>query len=252
VSAELRGMGVPKGPLVVVSPHLDDGVFGCGELLLAHPGSVVITALARPREDYRHVTDWDARAGFAAGEDVVAARRAEDRAALAHLGARPVWLDYTERQYGEPPSPDELADGLEAAILATHLRTVLIPLGMFHSDHVLTNQAGLIVLRRRPEWSWFGYEDAMYRRIDTLFAERMARFPEEQVAASPAGESPPAGAVKWRAMQEYRSQLRALDSPGRPGYADALQPERYWRLAAAEWPAGRGAYRAAAHEPPSP
>ena len=66
--------------------------FGCGQLLFSHPGSVVITALAGPPASYETVTGWDAAAGFRPGDDVIAARRAEDRAALAH-----------------PPCPPDLA-----------------------------------------------------------------------------------------------------------------------------------------------
>jgi hypothetical protein len=47
------------GRLAVVSPHCDDGVFGCGELLALHPGSVVITVFtAYPRPD-EPLTVWD-------------------------------------------------------------------------------------------------------------------------------------------------------------------------------------------------
>src|SRR4051812_4728612 len=81
-------------PVMIVSPHLDDAVFGCGELLGARPGSVVVTVFAGAPPTYETVTEWDALAGFRAGDDVMAARRAEDRDALAVLGARPVWLDF--------------------------------------------------------------------------------------------------------------------------------------------------------------
>src|SRR5689334_10074107 len=91
-------------PVVVISPHLDDAVFGCGQLLALHPGSVVSTALAGRPPSYATVTGWDAAAGFRPGDDVIAARRAEDRAALQILDARPVWLDFTDDQYGRSPA----------------------------------------------------------------------------------------------------------------------------------------------------
>ena len=38
------------------------------------------------------------------------------------------------------------------------------------------------------------------------------------------------GPLKRRAVACYRSQLRALSTPGRPGFADVFATEGYWRL----------------------
>src|SRR3954468_24729127 len=103
-------------PVVIVSPHLDDAVFGCGELLAARPGSVVVTVFAGAPPTYETVTEWDALAGIHPGEDVLAARRAEDRAALGALGARPVWLDFRDSQYHDSPTVPEIAAALERSI----------------------------------------------------------------------------------------------------------------------------------------
>jgi hypothetical protein len=82
---------LPPGVLdrvVVFSPHFDDAAMGAGHLLLAHPGSTVVTVFAgRPARYPAHPTEWDALGGFRAGDDVVAVRRAEDEAALAVLEA---------------------------------------------------------------------------------------------------------------------------------------------------------------------
>ena len=50
---------------------------------------------------------------------------------------------------------------------------------------------------------------------------------ETEAIGSPAGQH---ALLKAIAVGQYRSQLRALSSEGRPGYADAFEPERYWRL----------------------
>ena len=46
----MRGWGLPiDGELervVVVSPHLDDAVLGCGRFLAVHPGATVVTVFA--------------------------------------------------------------------------------------------------------------------------------------------------------------------------------------------------------------
>lgn len=240
-------------PVLVISPHLDDAVFGCGELLAACLGSVVLTTMAGRPAQYGELTPWDALAGFGPGDDVVDARRQEDRAALAILTARPLWLDFLDSQYGDSPTVEALAVDLEAAILATGLERVVLPLGLFHSDHHLTHAAALAVLRRRGNLAWFAYEDALYRRVPDLGKERWQALQRDGVVAIPiTGSWGDLRAIKWQAMQRYASQLRALATPGKPGYEDALAPERYWRLAlvsapdagASQWPIAAGAKRA--------
>jgi LmbE family N-acetylglucosaminyl deacetylase len=229
-------------PVVVVSPHLDDAVFGCGQLLFAHPGSFVITALAGPPASYERVTGWDVAAGFQPGDDVIAARRAEDRAALALLHARPVWLDFPDDQYGGSPSVDLLARALDRAIMATGLTTIYLPLGLFHNDHKLTHAAMLRVLDRHPGFAWYGYEEPNYRLVANLRSERLRALLAAGIIATPAGGSFAAGReAKRAAVAEYRSQLRALASPGKPGTDDVFAPERYWRLSAdtAKMPSAR-------------
>ena len=47
---------------------------------------------------------WDRRAGFLSGEQAYAARRQEDRRACALVGAVPVWLPFSDGQYGHEPN----------------------------------------------------------------------------------------------------------------------------------------------------
>ena len=227
------------GPVAVVSPHLDDGVFGCGELLAAHPGSVVVTVFAGRPPRYGGPTAWDAAGGFRPGDDVVGLRRDEDRTALALLGARPIWLAFRDAQYGDPPSVDVVSGALEAAIREVDAPSVFIPLGLFHSDHHLAHEAALGVMRRRHERSWFAYEDAVYRRIPDLLEERLAALRRDGLIAGPPVSSSECGReAKRRAVRCYRSQLRALAAPGYPGYDAAFAAERYWPLAAGVRAAG--------------
>jgi LmbE family N-acetylglucosaminyl deacetylase len=217
-------------PVVVISPHLDDGVFGCGELLASHPSSVVVTVFAGRPARYDGVTVWDAAAGFQAGDDVIAARREEDCAALAVLAARPVWLDFRDRQYGPPPATEAVTTALEEAIERVNGAAVYCPFGLFHDDHKQTFEAVLPLVRRLPERTWFAYEDALYRHIPHLLEERLASLPELGVAATLADASGGASARKRRAMRCYRSQVCALTAPGYPGVEDAFAPEQYYRL----------------------
>src|SRR5256885_6374496 len=107
--------------LVVVSPHFDDAVLGCGQLLSAHPGATVVTVLAGRPESYpAEVTQWDAGGGFEPGDDVVAARREEDRNALAVFDATSVWLEFSDHQYVPAAAryhSDDVAPELAAALV---------------------------------------------------------------------------------------------------------------------------------------
>jgi LmbE family N-acetylglucosaminyl deacetylase len=219
--------------VLVVSPHCDDAVFGCGQLLAARPGAVVVTVFAGAPSSYATVTRWDTAAGFGAGDDVMAARRAEDHAALERLGARPLWLPFLDSQYGATPTILDVAGALDLVIGDLGPDTVVVPLGLFHSDHAIAHEAALALLARHRHRQWLAYEDALYRRIAGLIDARLARLAAADVAAEPAGAMP-AGALerKREAVACYRSQLRALAAPGHPGYADAFAPEGYRTLRA--------------------
>ena len=111
--------------IVVLSPHFDDAVMGAGQMLLRHAGQsvrTVITVLGgRPPAYPDPVSPWDALGGFQSGDDVVAVRREEDRAAMAVIGATPVWLEFPDHQYLAPedrPTPEQVAPAMEDAILA--------------------------------------------------------------------------------------------------------------------------------------
>jgi LmbE family N-acetylglucosaminyl deacetylase len=224
---------LPSGRTVVLSPHCDDGVFGCGELLASRPGAVVVTAFAGRPPAYDGVTPWDAAAGFGPGDDPVAARRAEDRDALALLAAIPRWLDFCDSQYHRSPGVDELTDALDAVLTAERAAIVAAPLGLFHSDHALVHEAALRLARALPDVTWLAYEDAIYRRLDGLLPARLDALRRRgfDVARVTLPRAPDAARRKRDAVLRYRSQLRALALPGHPGYDDAFAPDGYWRVA---------------------
>jgi LmbE family N-acetylglucosaminyl deacetylase len=217
--------------LAAVSPHLDDAVFGCGDGLAAHPGAVVVTVFAGRPPSPQPLGEWDAAAGFVPGDDVVGIRREEDACALRVLGATPLWLDFLDAQYAASPDVPTLTAALDAALTTIAPQTVLIPLGLFHNDHALAHEAALACARHGDGRRWLAYEEPMYRLLPEPRARRFAALGVAGVAV--AAESPVAARatpLKRSAMLCYRSQLRALDTPGRPGWHDALEPERYWRL----------------------
>lgn len=217
--------------ILVVSPHLDDAVFGCGDALAKHPGSTVVTVFAGGPTVWQEMTPWDSAAGFLSGENALARRREEDRAALLHLGARPVWLPFWDSQYRQSTTAEEIRVLLASTIAEVRPDAAIIPLGLWHSDHRLAHEAAVRLVSRFPEIEWLAYEDAIYRRFPD--AGKAARHEElRRQGIEPTWLSPgePASETKRRSLSCYRSQLRALSSPGRPGWLDAIEPEIYWAL----------------------
>jgi len=220
--------------IFVVSPHLDDGVLSCGQRLAASPGSIVLTVFAGSPPTDQPITEWDRASGFEPGTDPMAARREEDRRALAVLGAEPIWLGFLDAQYGDPPSIESVASQIEAVVAQADCDRVFIPLGLFHSDHELTHLACLRVAGDHPQTEWVAYAEATYRTIPGLVDERLGQLRASGIEAihSCRTLAPACLAQKRTAVACYESQLRALSTPGRPGYAAAFEAEPYWRL---EW-----------------
>ena len=175
--------------LLVLSPHLDDAALSLGGHIVdrVQRGDrvVVLTLMTAdpPQELSAAAQDLHQRWGL--GEDVLATRRAEDRAACEVLGAVCVHWPLTDALYrkgraGSPlyPSLSSLfgslhpADGRRAHELARHFqqlpvaRRVCAPLGIGgHVDHRLAREAAEIAF---PDLEYF--EDFPYAR------GRLARF----------------------------------------------------------------------------
>ncbi len=223
----------PIGKTLIVSPHLDDAVFGCTALIALQPGTRVVTLFAGLPSSCAPCTEWDARSGFADGAQAMARRREEDAAALTELDAVPQWLDFLDAQYRASPAETVLADTLAAVIEREDPGMVGIPLGLFHSDHRLAHCAALRLLPRYAARRWLAYEDALYRRIPGLLQERLCALRRQGIEATPTVvDGTLHAARKARAVRCYASQLRALASSGRPGLDDLSVAEGYWTLRA--------------------
>ena len=222
--------------IAVISPHLDDAVLGCGALLATHPGATVITVFTGgPAQSCDPPTHWDAFAGFVAGDDVLGARKREDAAALAAVGATAVWLDHWEHQYLERPDwvgADAVVDSLEAAVRASRPMMVLMPFGLANPDHDVTHQAAIEVRGRIPEVPWFCYEDTGYKHIPGMLAWRVAQLFRRGLWPTPAAIPTEGGRdAKASAVACYGSQLLALEADWQLGPKLAGSPEQFWRLA---------------------
>ena len=226
--------------IVVVSPHFDDAVLGAAHLLSTYPSSVVITVMGGQPPAYpAEPTPWDALGGFRAGDDVVAARREEDSAAMAFVGATPVWLEFPDHQYldrADRPKPDEVAPALEAAVTDLAPTAVFLPMGLANPDHDVTHRAGLLardrLLRSLPACSWFCYEDHGYKHIPGILAWRVAKLFMSGLWPTPAVVPiEPDMERKRAAIELYKSQIPPLQQDhALDERLDANVPEQFWRL----------------------
>ncbi|HSU45057.1 MAG TPA: PIG-L family deacetylase [Casimicrobiaceae bacterium] len=213
-----------------VSPHLDDAVFACGEWIASSANPLVVTIFAGFPRAGAPLTSWDRECGFNEGDDVIALRRDEDRAALDSLGAVAVQLDFRDDQYGELRSTAVAADALASIVERETPHAIHVPLGLFHADHCRSAEASLALFDRFATRAWHVYEDAIYRRIPGAVDERTRALVERGFVferRSPA-MARDAAARKRRAVACYRSQLRALRT--RNAHDDMFAPERHWAL----------------------
>jgi len=231
---------LPDGCLdrvVVCSPHFDDAALGAAHLLSAHPGSTVVTVFGgRPARYPDPPTEWDALGGFRAGDDVVALRRQEDRAAMDVLGAAPVWLDFVDHQYLAPDEraePHEIAVALDAVLEEVRPTAVFLPMGLANPDHVATHDAGVLLAGRRDDLTWFCYEDSGYKHIPGMLAWRIAKLFRSDLWPTPMVVPVMLDNDRKRAAIEcYRSQLPPLNRDHALGARiGGSVPEQFWLLA---------------------
>jgi LmbE family N-acetylglucosaminyl deacetylase len=224
--------------VVIVSPHLDDAVLGCALFMIANPGATVVTVFAGNPPAYpQTMRYWDVQGGFGPDDDVMAVRRAEDRAALAVVGATPHHLDFVEHTYNEadrPVAPEVIAPVLEDAIRAHDPTAVFAPFGLANPDHDVTHAAAMIVREELGDAiPWFCYEDCGYKHIPGMLAWRVARLFTRDVWPTPA--CPPVSndlERKRAAVDCYPTQLLALEDDWRiAAKLAAPAPEQLWRLA---------------------
>ncbi len=231
---------VPEAQLervVVCSPHFDDAALGAAYLLLAHPGATVVTVFGgRPAAYPDPPSEWDALGGFRTGDDVVALRREEDRAAMEVLGAQPHWMDFVDHQYLEPnarASADTVATALEAVLDDLSPTAVFLPMGLANPDHVVTHDAGARLAVRRTDIAWFGYEDSGYKHIPGMLAWRIAKLFASDLWPTPmAVPNTPDADAKRAAIECYVSQLAPLNRDHALATRIANHvPEQHWALA---------------------
>lgn len=218
-------------PLLVVSPHLDDGALSAGQLMAGRPDCLVATVMTAAPARGGMRTTYDRDCGFSSASRALIARRAEDAAALAVLGATGVHLGFVDHQYREitPMAADagEIAEALAGVVDADPLITVAVgPLGLAHPDHHLVADAFRLLVDARPHLEAWIMEDLPSRVL----------WPEEVPGRldwwrahgfDPRLDFLGTGDLdeKERAVRCYGSQTWALGA-----LHEVLVPERFWRL----------------------
>lgn len=210
-------------PLVVVSPHLDDAALSTVATLACWPGPrVVVTLFSGDPPPSLTPTARALHAAWRLDDDASRARRAEDRAACAELGATAVHLGlpdaiYRRRRDGSPVVGSErdlfcATDDGEQALTARAAAlvdawlapdaAVLAPLGVGgHRDHRIARAAAELASRplagyyEEQPYGWWGRSAPVLpagwrRRLHPL--------------------SPDALDLKLRAVGCYASQVRTL------------------------------------------
>ncbi|HRE49729.1 MAG TPA: PIG-L family deacetylase [Aggregatilineales bacterium] len=257
---------------VYLAPHPDDAAFSCGAQIAERTGrgeSVLIyTVMAGAPPAHLipnpFISEHHERWGLGlAGDQVVSARRQEDAAAAAALGAMirygetPEALYRADRETGEgfyqdraalfgtphpaeADLPNELVAAFSAAI-SEPLTALYAPLGVGgHVDHQLTRSLGLALALANPDLKMYFYEEYPYSR-----QERRVILAALQAFAQPlmritVAIRPETLAAKIRASACYHSQLstfwadEAALGEELTAYHATTGGEVLWRLLRAE------------------
>jgi LmbE family N-acetylglucosaminyl deacetylase len=247
---------VPSGPLLVVSPHLDDAIFSCAALLeRAEPIDVLTVFSGEP--DPPQQGWWDARCGFSNSSESMRARRLENEAAFSGLPHRPAYMDLLELQHFEGPRRAEDGSAIREAIrawtAASGPGTIALPAGAGcrpgrlrdllgrvrrrpceppqHPDHIYVRDAALDALTALDTARALLYEEIPY--LWGVPADGEAR----RVASSRASALAPLDlrvdrTEKARLVAAYASQIPHISpSHGRLDKPETLpHVERYWLL----------------------
>ncbi len=137
---------VASGPVVVLSPHLDDAVLSTWSVIADARDVVVVNVFAGIPES-GSPPRWDLLAGARDSRVHMQARLDEDRAALAAAGAAGTYLSFLDWHYRTTdPSTDELVTRIREAVAAAS--TLYAPAGIGrHRDHVLVRDVAIKLSR---------------------------------------------------------------------------------------------------------
>lgn len=216
-------MGLSK--IVVVSPHLDDGIFSTGDMLATESNAAVVTIFSGiPRMDT--ATEYDKATGFTTSQQAMRSRRDEDIQAAHHLGVEFVHFDYLDSQYSDESYDfEDMYKRLE--LFLKDADVIYSPVGLKHPDHQITRELVLSYMQKNPQKVYFMYEEMPYWVMNPNEAAGVLKEISEVFNVSFEYMNPrKLTSAKIFAVNRYKSQINTGDiSP-----YTLLVPERHWRI----------------------
>jgi len=243
--------GIPSGPLLLVSPHLDDAVLSCFAIL-ERPEPVDVLTVCTGTPDPPQRGWWDVECGFESSAESMPARLAEDEEAFAGLPHERRYLPLFELQYApgkrSESERETVVSEVSAWISANPSGTVALPAGagvrlgpirrrlprLFgplptppaHPDHLFVRDALLtlpiqsLLLYEEVPYAFGGPADEEARRVaGDGWDEETVVIPVDRTA-------------KAARVGAYASQVAPLSAPGARLDDPSVIPasERYWLL----------------------
>lgn len=205
--------------IVIVSPHFDDAVFSCWNVIESEAEVDVLTVFTAGPVDDR-VTLWDQDTGVDSATRMKQ-RATENDAALAHAGRRSIDLGFREGQYD--------GGSIDPTVLRSHLASaelVYIPAGCgikhVNSEHCSVRDACLSV---RPDARFYADNPYCHFRRDVVLPAGLGiGFTRTVISLSPGQRARKAEAIKC-----YAGELAKLEAVFGPcTEADRLKFEIVW------------------------
>jgi LmbE family N-acetylglucosaminyl deacetylase len=199
---------------VVLSPHLDDGVFSVCDYMLTIPDALLLTVFAGfPPQGT--ATPYDTGCGFEDSRSAIISRRFENATACEFLGLEHREWDFLDGQYGVTGQGVQIIDALLEEFGGWD---ILMPLGLHHPDHVLVSESVEMILDAFNKV--YVYADLPYAGMYPLeMDERLQRWITELVWKHPCSQE------KQIAVQAFVSQIGDKDA-----MPHVLGNEMVWRI----------------------
>jgi LmbE family N-acetylglucosaminyl deacetylase len=231
------------GPVLILSPHLDDAVLDCFTVLTSGVDVRVVNVFAGlPAPGV--ASEWDRRCGATSSAEHLRARIAEDERTLGELGCRPVNLPFLDVQYGwRDPTRITMAAldrAVADAVPAVSVAYAPAALGEGHVDHRLVRAYGRALAH-------IGIPVRLYADLPYAVRTGWPAWVRDQRAHAPGDPALPfalrsATSVrvvtldnttaqrKLAALRAYASQFEALNEDDRLADPETLRFEVFWSL----------------------
>ena len=202
--------------LIVISPHLDDAVFSCWHSL-SYANSVITVFAGKPKRGTS--AWWDKLCGEKDSSMMVSKRLKENDKALKYTNAKPINLNFLDAQYRKTNlSAKQIADEIISRTKENDAYIFnLAGSAWCHKDHILTRNAGLELLNKGLQVSF--YADIPYMSLPnkTLkiylnhIKKKAAKITNRQVEISVIRLDKKSHDLKLAAVKEYKSQFKATN-----------------------------------------